>query len=214
MGKPIGGTGWWFLGPLLSLCPQVPGAGVWLGLGRRLALHPRVPSGGRLGGPHVREARGGERRVLYSPVPILSPRSPRRDPAEPCDHHPTSVKLRELQPLSHAKRGAQPSTNPALALQGQRWLGGSKPEPPAGRGRILGEFWLSSSGRFPPPAPDTQQGVAPQHHHHRRGRHRPQRQTHLLQLCEGRKSRPGPRFGPRGDWRVPSVTPPVLRSWW
>lgn len=42
---------------------------------------------------------------------------------------------------------------------------------------------------LPPPhaTPDAQPRVAAQHHHHRRGRHRPQRQAHHLQLREGRK---------------------------
>lgn len=40
---------------------------------------------------------------------------------------------------------------------------------------------------FLPIVPDAQQRVAAQHHHHRGGRHRSQRQTHFLQLREGRK---------------------------
>lgn len=66
---------------------QVPGTGVRLGFGRRLALHPRIPSRGRLGRPHVREARGGEAGmggVLQSHPPFLpreSPQAPELSPA-------------------------------------------------------------------------------------------------------------------------------------
>lgn len=64
-----------------TVSPQVPGAGVRLGLGRRLALHPGIPSGGWLGGPHVREARGGEG---SSAIPSHSiPCSPRESPQRP-----------------------------------------------------------------------------------------------------------------------------------
>lgn len=70
---------------------------------------------------------------------------------------------------------------------------------------------------LPPPhaTPDAQPRVAAQHHHHRRGRHRPQRQAHHLQLREGRKAPPCTSTRSPGRGRIlPGLTASPLRSWW
>lgn len=94
----------------------------------------------------------------------------------------------------------------------------SRPEPelpPRGSNQQWGERYLESAdGKFrlscdsclPPLVPDTQQRVAAQHHHHRRRCHRPQWQTHLLQLREGCKCPLQRLLQHLSGQQVPSVT--------
>lgn len=147
----------------------------------------------------MREARGGERgRFLQSHPTSLPGESLQGSGLSPTAG---TQPLRSFGNSRHcpcetghsAKRKSSPRV-PGAALA--RGLSHPEPEPPpqamanGGKGCLgsaTSEFWLSRGGCFPPLASDAQQRVTAQHHHHRRGCHRPQWQTHLLQLREGCK---------------------------